>query len=133
MDCIFCRIVKGELPSYKVYEDEKFLGFLDISPISAGHTLLIPKKHIEWVNDYEPFCSYWETARKLSRTIQKALNPTVVSYMVYGLGVPHAHIHLIPKYRNDNQIAGPNPEKLTKFTSEKMAEIAAKIRQNVVK
>ena len=83
-DCIFCKIVKGEIPSHKVYEDDNFLAFLDIHPLNPGHTLLIPKKHIEWVNDYEPFCEYWQTARKLSGTIQKALDPILVSYVVYG-------------------------------------------------
>jgi histidine triad (HIT) family protein len=130
MDCIFCKIAKGEIPSYKVYEDNEFLAFLDVNPLNPGHTLLIPKIHVQRVNDYEPFCDYWKTARKLSIAVQKALNPLVISYVVYGLGVPHAHIHLIPKFKNDNHPAGPNPEKTMKLPKEEMEDIAKKIRES---
>jgi histidine triad (HIT) family protein len=131
MDCIFCKIIRGEIPSYKVYEDDNFFGFLDIRPLNPGHVLLVPKQHVEWVNDYEPFCNYWETARKLSRAIQKALSPMVVSYVVYGLGVPHAHIHLIPKFPNDNHPAGPNPEKTMDLPEKEMEEIVGKIKLTI--
>lgn len=126
-DCIFCKIAKGEIPSEKIYEDNDFFAFMDNKPLNPGHVLLIPKKHIKWVNDYEPFGNYWETARKLSRTIQKALNPIIVSYIVYGLGVPHAHIHLIPKFDGDQQIHGPNPEKIIEYKEGEMHEVAQKI------
>jgi len=128
-NCIFCKIVKGEIPCAKVYEDNNFLAFLDIEPLNPGHTLLIPKKHYNWVNDYEPFGEYWETARKLSKTIKKALNPLVVSYIVYGLGVPHAHIHLIPKFEGDQHSKGPNPEKTIKYKEGEMEEVIKKITQ----
>jgi histidine triad (HIT) family protein len=88
----------------------------------------LPKKHVQWVNDYEPFCDYWQTARKLSKIIQKALNPILVSYVVWGLGVPHAHIHLIPKFPNDNHPLGPNPEKTMKLSNKEMHQVAEKIR-----
>src|SRR3989338_437726 len=126
-NCIFCKIVKGEIPCAKVYEDENFFAFLDINPLNHGHTLLIPKKHLELVDDYEPFSEYWETARKLSKVIKKALNPVVVSYLVYGLGVPHAHIHLIPKFEGDQHPNGPNPEKTTKYKEGEKEETAKKI------
>lgn len=128
-DCIFCKIAAGEIPCWKVYEDEKFLAFLDINPLNPGHTILIPKKHVQWVDDYEPFCDYWQTARKLSKIIQKALNPLLVSYVTYGLGVPHAHIHLIPKFKGDNHPEGPNPEKTMKISDQEMRNIAEKIRK----
>ena len=130
MDCVFCKIIKGEVPCYKIYEDKNFLAFLDINPLNAGHTVLIPKKHVQWVNDYEPFCKYWETARKISRVIQKSLNPLVVSYVVYGLGIPHAHIHLIPKFENDEHPLGPNPEKTQKLSKDEMESIAKKIKES---
>lgn len=132
-NCIFCKIVKGEIPSEKVYEDENFFAFLDIHPLNPGHTLLIPKKHFQWVDDYEPFCDYWETARKLSRTIKSTLNPMLVSYVVYGLGVPHAHIHLIPKFDGDQHISGPNPEKTIKYNDGEMKEVAEKIKKELPK
>ena len=125
--CIFCKIVTGEIPATKVYEDKNFLAFLDVYPLNPGHTLLIPKKHLDWVNDYEPFSEYWETARKLSRAIQKALDPIVVSYVVYGLGVIHAHIHLIPKFEGDQHPKGPNPEKTVQYKEGEAKEVAEKI------
>ncbi|MFH1474010.1 MAG: HIT family protein [Candidatus Aenigmatarchaeota archaeon] len=130
MDCVFCKIVKGEIPCHRVYEDDEFFAFFDINPLNPGHTLLIPKKHVQWVNDYEPFCSYWQTARKVANVIQKVLDPLVVSYVVYGLGVPHAHIHLIPKFENDEHPLGPNPEKVQKIPEEEMKKIAEKIRKS---
>ena len=130
-ECIFCKIAKGEIPCYKIYEDQDFFAFLDIKPLNPGHTLLIPKKHIQWVNDYEPFCNYWKTARKLSKIIEKSLNPIIVSYVVYGLGVSHAHIHLIPKFKNDNHPTGPNPEKTMIIPEKERKEIAERIKNAV--
>ena len=128
-DCIFCKIIAREIPSYKIYEDKHFIAFLDIHPLNPGHTILIPKRHIEWVDDYEPFCDYWETARKLSKAIQKAMKCILVSYVTYGLGVPHAHIHLIPKYENDAHPFGPDPNKTMNISKEEMEKIAEKIRK----
>lgn len=98
MDCIFCKIVKGESPSYKVYEDDLFLGFLDIFPLSKGHALLIPKKHYRWVNDVPEFGAYWEASRTMSRLIEKKLGATSISYLTMGEDVFHAHIHIVPRY-----------------------------------
>jgi histidine triad (HIT) family protein len=126
-NCIFCKIVKGEIPCYKIYEDENFFAFLDKHPLNPGHVLLVPKKHLNWVDDYEPFGEYWEIARKLSHVIKKALNPILVSYVVYGLGVPHAHIHLIPKFEGDQHPQGPNPEKTMTYKDEEAEEVTEKI------
>ena len=126
-DCIFCKIINSEIPCYKVYEDEIFLAFLDINPLNLGHTLLIPKQHFNWVDDVEPYSQYWQTARKLSQAIQKATNCQLVSKIVYGLGVPHAHIHLVPKYENDNHIGGIQPNNIQKIDSAQMEIIAKKI------
>lgn len=101
MDCIFCKIINGELPCYKVYEDEHFLGFLDIFPLSKGNTLLIPKKHYRWVNDVPEFGAYWETAKKISDKIQDRLGATSISYLTFGEEVFHAHIRIIPRYPAD--------------------------------
>ncbi|PIV70927.1 HIT family protein, partial [Candidatus Roizmanbacteria bacterium CG17_big_fil_post_rev_8_21_14_2_50_39_7] len=114
MDCIFCKIVKGEIPSYQVYEDELFLGFLDIFPLSKGNTLLIPKKHYRWVNDVLEFGEYWEAARKISRTMEKKLGATSISYLTFGEEVPHAHIRIIPRYSaEDMYLTLRKPEKYT--------------------
>lgn len=100
-NCIFCKIVKGELPCYKVWEDEKYLAFLDINPSSKGHTLVIPKTHYQWVYDVPEFGEYWEAALAVTKKIQKALKPMYVSYFTHGILVPHAHIHIIPRYDKD--------------------------------
>jgi histidine triad (HIT) family protein len=128
-DCIFCKIVSNEIPSTVVYEDEDFLALLDINPLNPGHTLLVPKKHVQWVNDYEPFCEYWKTARKISRAIESALNPLVVSYLVYGLDIAHAHIHLIPKFEGDQHTHGLNPEKITTYKEGEAERVAEKIKK----
>jgi histidine triad (HIT) family protein len=130
-DCIFCKIVRREIPCTKIYEDGNFFAFLDINPLNPGHTLLITKKHIEFVDDFEPFGEYWETARRLSRVIKKALNPILISYVVYGLGVPHAHIHLIPKFKNDQHPKGPNPNKTIKYKEGEAEEVGKKIKENL--
>jgi len=129
MSCIYCKVIKGELPTTKVYEDDNFIGILDIRPLNPGHTLLIPKEHVEWVNDYEPYCNYWETARKISRAIQSGLNPILVSYVVYGLGVPHAHIHMIPKFEGDQHPHGPNPEKTIEYKDGEAEKVASLIKK----
>lgn len=96
-NCVFCQIVKGKIPCYKVYEDENFLGFLDIHPRTKGHTILIPKKHFRWVYDIPNFLKYWDTALKVTKAMQKALNPVFISYITHGLEIEHAHIHIMPR------------------------------------
>lgn len=102
MECIFCKIVSGEIPSYKVYEDELFLGFLDIFPLSKGNTILIPKAHHRWVNDVPEFGAYWEAAKKVGLSLEKNLQATSISYLTFGEEVPHAHIRIIPRYAPDD-------------------------------
>jgi histidine triad (HIT) family protein len=97
-DCVFCKIVEGKLPSYKVFENEKFFALLDIYPRTKGHTLVIPKKHHRWVYDVPEFGEYWEVALTVSKGIQKALNPTFISFVTHGLDIAHAHIHIFPRY-----------------------------------
>lgn len=105
-NCIFCKIVKGEIPSYKVYEDDLFLAFLDINPANLGHTLLIPKKHYRWVYDVPEFDKYWKIAQKIAFGIKNSpLKPDFVTFLTMGNEVPHAHIHIIP--RNDSDSLGP--------------------------
>lgn len=95
-DCLFCKIVKGEIPSYKIYEDKEFLAFLDIFPKSEGHTLVIPKTHVQWVWDYPALGQYFELIGKLARHLREKSGQAVVRGLVYGVEVPHAHVHLMP-------------------------------------
>jgi len=105
MDCIFCKIVNGTLPKYQVYEDDLFIGFLDIMPMSKGNTLLVPKKHYRWVNDVPEFGRYWEAARTVANRIQQVLGATSISYLTYGEEVPHAHIRIVPRFgETDNYL-----------------------------
>jgi histidine triad (HIT) family protein len=102
-DCIFCKIVKGEIPCYKVYEDANFLAFLNINPVVPGQTLLIPKKHYRWVYDVPVFAEYWHTAKKIALAIKDSdLKPDFVSFMTVGKDVSHAHIHIVPRKINDS-------------------------------
>ena len=92
MECIFCKIVAGEIPSTKVYEDERFLAFLDIRPQTPGHTLVIPKQHCRWVWDVLPIGHYFEVVQKVALAQKKAFNVEIVRSQIFGEEVPHAHI-----------------------------------------
>lgn len=95
-NCIFCKIIKGEIPSYKVYEDDKFLAFLDIHPQSPGHTQVIPKDHVRWVWDVTNVGEYFEVVRKIAKAQQKAFDTEWILEKVVGDEVPHAHIWVFP-------------------------------------
>lgn len=127
-NCEFCRIVEGVEPCYKVYEDRDFLGFLDIFPGSVGHTLVVPKKHYQWVYDVPEFDKYWLVVLKITRAIQRALKPIFITYLTYGLQVPHAHIHILPRTEeNQSQIV---PQQ-TSMDKKKMQEVAKKIYEQI--
>lgn len=101
-DCIFCKIVNGQIPCHKIYEDENFLAFLDIKPFAKGHTLVIPKKHYRWVYDVPNFNEYWQVAQKIALDIKNSsLNPEYISFLTMGNEVLHAHIHVIPRFMSD--------------------------------
>ncbi|MBI4130693.1 HIT family protein [Candidatus Roizmanbacteria bacterium] len=126
-DCIFCKIIAGELPSYKIYEDDLFFGFLDIYPRVKGHTLLIPKTHYRWVYDVPEFGRLWETAKTITNALQIVMKPEFIVYVSYGMHVPHAHIHIMPRNK-DETAQVPNRKK---FPKEEMEAIAKSIRDNL--
>lgn len=95
-DCIFCKIIKGEIPAHKVYEDDHFFAFLDIHPQSAGHTQVIPKEHHRWVWDVPNIGEYFEIVRKIAKAQQKAFKTEVIWSRVMGDEVFHAHIWVFP-------------------------------------
>lgn len=131
-DCIFCKIVRGEIPSYKVYEDELFYGLLDINPASKGHTLLVPKAHYTWVHDVPQFGKYWETALKIKQKLEKLLSPQWIQYLTHGV-VPHAHIHIIPRYEkiDEPNLSTVPKQGKSKISKKEMEEIAEKLRKAV--
>ena len=95
--CIFCKIVKGEIPSYKVYEDENFLAFLDIRPLGPGHTQVIPKAHHRFVWDVPNAGEYFEIVKKIALAQKKAFGADIVRSQIYGEEVHHAHIWVWPE------------------------------------
>ena len=97
-NCIFCKIVAGEIPSFKVYEDDNLLGFLTIKPHTKGHTLLIPKIHVEeiLVSSDETSTELFRSGKDLAKKIKNIFNPDKVAFVLAGQGVPHLHLHLIP-------------------------------------
>ena len=127
MPSIFSKIIKGEIPCYKVAEDENCLAFLDIFPLAKGHTLVIPKKEIDYLFDIdeELYRNLWSFSKKVASAIEKAVPCKRIGVAVLGLEVPHAHIHLIPI----NHISDINfsRQKLN-LPKEEMEDIARKIR-----
>ncbi len=95
-NCIFCKIVNGEIPSYKVYENDNFFAFLDIHPQSPGHVQVIPKKHHRWVWQVPNAGEYFEVVRKIALAQQKAFNTEWVLSKIVGEDVEHAHIWVFP-------------------------------------
>ncbi|MBP6385777.1 MAG: HIT family protein [Pseudarcicella sp.] len=95
---IFSKIISGEIPCYKIAEDENFLAFLDISPLAEGHTLVIPKKEVDYIFDLDDdtLSSLMLFAKKIAPAIRKAVPCRRIGVSVIGLEVPHAHVHLIP-------------------------------------
>ncbi len=95
-ECIFCKIVKGEIPCYKIYEDKQFLAFLDIFPYVSGHTLVIPKKHYPLVWDVEEYEEYMLVVKKIVKKFQEVSGNRMVYQTIFGEEVAHAHIHILP-------------------------------------
>ena len=124
---IFSKIAAGEIPSYKCAENEKFYAFLDINPIAKGHTLVIPRREVDYIFDMEDdeLAEYHVFAKKVAIALKKAFPCKKVGEAVLGLEVPHAHIHLIPMQSEKDMIFS-NPK--LKFTDDEFRETAEKIR-----
>lgn len=128
MASIFSKIVAGEIPCYKILEDERHLAFLDVFPLVKGHVLVIPKQEVDYYFDLDDdaITALNLFAKKVALAIKKAIPCIRVGVAVIGLEVPHVHIHLVP-LNQMGDINFSNPKQ--KFSSEEMTEIAAKIRQ----
>jgi histidine triad (HIT) family protein len=127
MGSIFSRIIQGEIPSYKIAEDESYYAFLDINPLARGHTLVIPKTEVDYLFDLDEdiLAGMMVFAGRIARAIGSAVPCKRVGVAVLGLEVPHAHIHLIPI----NEIGDINFEKpKLKFTPAEFAETAERIK-----
>lgn len=130
-DCVFCDIVGDKEKVNIVYEDGEFLAFLDIKPLTKGNTLVIPKKHYRWVDDVENFGEYFEVAKKVGLAARKALGATWVSFITLGTEVPHAHIRVVPRYKDDKQPVMPRLEMIENFDGEEMKVIAKKLKNEI--
>lgn len=129
MASIFSRIVAGEIPSYKVAEDDKNYAFLDINPVAEGHVLVIPKQEVDYIFDLDDdsFASLQLFSKRVAEALRKAIPCRKVGMAVLGLEVPHAHIHLIP-LQNEGDMDFRAPKK--QLSPEKMAAIAEAIAKN---
>ena len=130
MSTIFSKIVNGEIPSYKIAEDDRYYAFLDINPLAKGHTLVIPKQETDYIFDLEDdlLAGLMVFAKKIAKAIDKAVECKRVGVAVLGLEVPHAHIHLIP-LKTEADISFSNPK--LKFSPEEFEEIAESIRKEL--
>ena len=126
---IFSKIAAGEIPSYKCAESDKFYAFLDINPVAKGHTLVIPRREVDYIYDMDDdeLAEYQVFAKRVAVALKKAFPCKKVAQVVLGLEVPHAHIHLIPM--NSEADVDFRREKL-QLSSEEMASIAEAIRNN---
>jgi histidine triad (HIT) family protein len=131
MATIFTKIIKGEIPCYKIAEDENYFAFLDINPLRAGHTLVVPKRETDYIFDLEDV--YLSGMIVFSKKIAVAIKNTIpcnrIGVAILGLEVPHAHIHLVPMNTMED-INFRNPK--LKFTVEEYKDIAAKISRKVI-
>ena len=122
MASIFTRIINGEIPCYKVAEDDHFIAFLDVRPLKPGHTLVVPKKEVDYIFDLDEktLADMMLFAQKVARAMKKVIECKRIGVAVIGLEVPHAHIHLVPITRESdmlftNQRVSPSPEEAEKL------------------
>ena len=126
-NCVFCKISKGEIPKTFIHKDKKFLVFLDIKPVSDGHLVIIPKKHIIWMQetDDKTISEIFKLAKKMMLALKKGINCDYVQESVVGNEVPHFHIHLIPRHYGDHFRNFPTKE----YKSGQEKELIKKITQ----
>jgi len=127
---IFSRIIAGEIPCYKIAENEQFFAFLDINPMTKGHTLVVPKQEEDYLFnlDDQTVADMMVFSKKVAAAIEKSVSCLRIGVAVIGLEVPHAHIHLIP-INQESDMNFKNPK--LKLSPEEMTDIAAEIRKNL--
>jgi histidine triad (HIT) family protein len=131
MSTIFSKIIKGEIPCYKIAENDDYFAFLDINPLRAGHTLVVPKRETDYIFDLEDhyLAGMVIFSKKIAIAIKNTISCNRIGVAILGLEVPHAHIHLVPMDTMED-INFKNPK--LKFSPEEFSEIAAKISRSVI-
>jgi histidine triad (HIT) family protein len=129
--CVFCKIAKKEIPAYVVYEDKDYMAFLDINPRNPGHCLVIPKAHYRWVWDVKDIGAYYKVVQKVANGIRKAMKTEWVVSLVLGEEVPHAHVWLVPRFKDDGHGGSIKLDNIKKISAEEMKEIAEKIKKAI--
>ncbi|TVP43255.1 MAG: HIT family protein [Gemmatimonadales bacterium] len=129
--CIFCQIIKGVEPAHRTWESEDFLAFLTIRPCNPGHTLLIPKTHVDSVFDLEEplYSNIFRAAKRLAEPIRQATGAKRIGIAVEGLSVPHVHLHLVPLH----DVGELDPNRHIEQTQQELAEMAGRIRREIPK
>lgn len=130
MPTIFTKIIQGEIPAHKILEDDKYLAFLDIRPINSGHTLVIPKKEIEYIFDADDvlLSGLMVFAKKVAVALKKTVPCVKIGMMVAGIEVPHTHIHLVPIF----SVGDLNFSKAKPASNEELVEVAKKIKTHLI-
>lgn len=130
MATVFSKIISGEIPCHKILENNDYLAFLDLRPVNRGHTLVIPKKEVDYIFDMDDtsLSNIMPFTKKVASAIKKAVPCKKVGLMVAGLEVPHAHIHLIPILGSVHELAFANAKNAS---AEELAETAKQIRANL--
>ena len=131
MATIFSKIIAGDIPAYKIFEDDNFLAFLDINPLKEGHTLVVPKKEVDYIFDLDDewLSKMMVFAKRIAKGIEKVVECKRVGVAVVGLEVPHCHIHLVPISKVEDMNFSNGSVKLSK---EKFIEVAKKINAAIV-
>jgi len=126
-NCIFCKIAKGEIPAVKIWENKDFIAYLDINPINPGHTLLIPKKHNDYLFDLSDreYVELMLHVKLIAKKLKEKLNPRRIGVIVEGFAVPHVHVHLIPL----NHAGELNFSRAKPASSEELKKIAERIKK----
>jgi histidine triad (HIT) family protein len=135
LPCVFCDVVEGNNPHHIVYEDSEYLGFLDKYPLNPGHTQIIPKKHYRWVWDMDKadIGIMFMKTKRIANALQTVFSTPWVIADTGGIGVPHAHIHLVPRFEDDGHGELPDPKILREISEQEMIEIAKKLKTEIDK
>ena len=133
MASIFTKIINREIPSYEVAEDKNYYAFLDINPLAKGHTLVVPKKEVDYIFDLddETYNGLFVFVKNVSKAIENSVDCLRLGMVIYGLDVPHAHVHLIPLKGTGNEIDFSKPK--VDLSQEEFQEIADKINEEFEK